>query len=262
MSQIQKKGLVLKKINYGESDLIITFFTEEGEKLKAFAPKARKSRQRFPNLDLFNYLEITYNPAKESSSLSRLNSAECVLGMISVHQDLRKFATASYFSELILEFLPDGLNSKEIFESFFSFLKGMNGSEPLLKALIPMMEHHFLDLSGYKPMLDNCLSCRQKVRKEESYVFDGMKGGVLCRSCRQERNHSSQRTPEAVNTFPMSPDLIDRLRQLKPTHSASQSYLSWQDQDILQARQAFEYFIQYTAGKPFKSLQFLTKILS
>ena len=50
MKSAQKtKAIVLRSIDYGESDRILTFLTDDFGKLKGIAKGARRSRRRFAN---------------------------------------------------------------------------------------------------------------------------------------------------------------------------------------------------------------------
>ena len=43
-------GFVLRSLQYGESDLIVTFYTREFGKIKGIAKGAKRSRKRFQRL--------------------------------------------------------------------------------------------------------------------------------------------------------------------------------------------------------------------
>lgn len=255
MNPEKTRAVVLKKVPHGEADYIVTFLTARGKRFTGFAPNAQKSKKRFGgNLDLFNYLEIVYCNGK-NSDLAHIDSAELILGMDGLRKDLSKFASACYFTEMILSFLHEKDESLDLFSSFFLFLKNLNSPEPLPPELIPLMEHHFLDLFGFKPTLSHCIECHGAPEPALSYFFSGIRGGLICSNCLAEKRKNSEQT-----SYPLSYSAIELLLEgeMNP-HKRGLS--AWKPQEVSQARNAFEYFIQYTAGKPLKSLQFLTKIL-
>ena len=52
-------AIVLRSFDYGESDRIITFYTDDFGKLTGIAKGARRSKRRFPNaLELFSLSNI------------------------------------------------------------------------------------------------------------------------------------------------------------------------------------------------------------
>jgi len=275
MVDIKTKAIILKKIPYGDGDWIVTLLTEEGQKVTGFAAKARVSKKRFgTSLDLFNYVEIVCRE-RRSSSMLQVSSSELLSGMEGLRQDLKKFAASCYFAELIIVFLQDKEKHEELFTIYKSFLEEINICDTLENQLIPVMEHRFLEIFGFKPTLNACMECGQSLNPEAKYFFNGMKGGIICLQCIQQGSHDKRAFSGEFNesnsqplmknprhgSYPLSYSAISRLVESHQTTN-NPSTTSWDPQEISQARRAFEYFLQYTAGKPFKSLQFLSKVLN
>lgn len=248
------KAVVLRKVAYGEGDWIVSLLTENGSKLTAFAPHARRSSKRFGgNLDLFNFLDVVYRGGK-NGQMHQLNEVDLLEGMEGIRTDLSKFASACYFSELITLFLQEKESSPVLFESFFGFLKTLNSSQPFSPHLIPLMEHRFLAIFGFKPKLDSCIICEGALKRDSNCVFNGIKGGVVCSRCAGgQKDHGSHSL-----SYSAIEQILDGM-----THSPETwSKLRWKKQDVSEARKALEFFIQYTAGKPLKSLRFLSHVIS
>ena len=65
MDIIKSMSIIMRVKDFGESDLLITFFTPDEGKIKGIAKGARRSRARFVNcLDIFS-LESGIQPEKE-----------------------------------------------------------------------------------------------------------------------------------------------------------------------------------------------------
>jgi len=261
-------GIVLKKFPYGDKDLIVVWLTDKGRKMTGFAPQARQSKKRFGGeLDLFNHLEFNYREGK-NSDMVRLDGVGLLTGMIGLRDDLSKFAAACYFAEMILEFLQEKQAVSPIFDTYFRFLKGMSDSKDFKTHLIPLFEHEFLSLFGFKPFLTECISCQKQPSSHEKYFFDGRKGGVVCPTCcqpqltRTEINLKGDKYLSPADAYPLSFDVIHHIVRAHQADPQSWASLSLSQEDIREARNAFEYFIQYTAGKPFKTLRFLSQILN
>lgn len=257
MKTHKTKAIVLKKVFHGEGNLIITFLTKEGCRLSSFAAGARKSKKRFNgSLDLFNCLEVEFQEAK-NSDLYRLQHADLVLGMEAIRKDLLKFASSCYFTEMILEFLNESEHSPKIFKTFLEYLKEFNKPEAFPSHMIPHMEHHLLEVFGYKPHLFHCLHCQQSLDPQETYYFNGIQGGIFCKKCQKGKTGM-----RPVDGHPLSYSAIQQILKGHQAHPSSWRDQNWKPQDITETRAALEYFIQYTAGKPLKSLQFLSNILT
>lgn len=234
------KAILLKKVAYGDDDWIVTVLTEEGRRQSYFAPHARKSQKRFGNiLDLFNYLELTLSQ-KSPDSLPRLEGAELINSSPSICENMAKFAVACYFSEIILEFLQAEQQIPALFTFLIKHLNMMDEVDALPHHFVPAAEHRLLELFGFKPQLSTCLHCSAAITPAGEYFFDGAKGSIVCQDC-----------SPSIQSSPLSYRAIQAiLLQTRVEH-----------EDSLQIRRAFEHFIQYTAGKPLKSLQFLSRVL-
>ena len=259
-------AIILKKIPYSESDLIVWWLTKEGRKQGGFAPSARSSQKRFAGmLDLFNLVELVYQERK-GSELVLLQNASLQNGMEEIRKDISKFASACYFSEMILEFLQEKQTLPAIHEIFCHFLQSVNQPGPLAPHLIPLMEHQLLTLFGFRPSLSACGKCGKEIRPGERYFFDGRQGSIVCPLCTGPASvdgSTSLTTMSLSNgSYPLSYESLTHL--LKSVEANPSEWVSqgWKSDQIAQTRRAFEYFIQYTAGKPLKSLRFLSQILS
>lgn len=240
------EGIILRKIAYGDSDWILTLFAEPGIRLSAYASKARVSKKRFGNdIDLFNRIRFE---TRDRASLPHLTSTELIHGGETIHKDLFKFAATCFFTEILLEFLPEHQAVPELYHFFNLMLDQMEKDFP--KYYVPLVEDMLLSHFGYQPSLNHCLTCRRPIRKENRYSFSGQKGGILCDLC--DSNHQN----EALDFETINGLLEARQRPIQ----------EWQGLQLHdpqdKARKALEYFLQFTAGKKFKSLQFLSDILS
>ena len=77
MSEKQDRFIILKKIKYGESDLIIHALSSHGAKYSFMARGAMKSKKRFGGgiLEPTHYVNLTYKDVTEDGKLRILNEA-------------------------------------------------------------------------------------------------------------------------------------------------------------------------------------------
>ena len=68
MPQTHTPAILLRRIEFGDYDLILTFLTRDSGKIAAIAKSARKSAKRFAGLlELFSVLKIVYSAGRRSS---------------------------------------------------------------------------------------------------------------------------------------------------------------------------------------------------
>lgn len=108
------QGIVLKQINLGEADKILTIYSKHYGKVRLLAKGIRKltSRKR-GNLELFNWVKIFVAKGK---NLDIITEAEVIKSFRSWRKDLPKVALAFHFCELVERLTAEGVANKEVFE--------------------------------------------------------------------------------------------------------------------------------------------------
>ncbi len=234
------QAILLRKVPYGEADLVLNFLTSEGKLFSCFAKSARNSQKRFGGaLDIFNQLELVCDPVSQTRSqgLPRLQSISLIVGMEGLRHDLAKFAASCFFAEMILVFLKEDQSLPGLYDLLLSFLLEIKDKTQLAPQWIPLMEYKLLDLFGFQPELSACLVCREGLNPDYRYAFDERRGGIVCSGC-EPRGDLSEMTLKKLNG---SGD--------------------WNDYEVNQMRGLFENFIESISGKKFKSLSFLSEVL-
>ena len=66
MKTYTSQSIIMRTKEFGETDLLVTFFTPDNGRLKGIAKGARKSRKRFANcLDVLCLTELEYSLKRE-----------------------------------------------------------------------------------------------------------------------------------------------------------------------------------------------------
>lgn len=182
-------GFVLKTISYGESDLIVTFYSNDFGKIKGIAKGAKRSRKRFANVfEPFSLTNIIFT-RKSRSTLIFINSCDVIEHYRLIREDLEKTLIASYFIDLADQFSPEGKINENIFSLLSDFLHLLN-ADKASDALVRFFELRFLALSGFEPTLDHCVSCKIPLINGNNYFFYPASGGIQCGNCsRLEKNN-------------------------------------------------------------------------
>lgn len=92
MSELQNKFIILRKMKYGESDLIIHALSEAGAKKSFMARAALKSKKRFGGgiLEPTHYVTLTYREKKSDNQLNVLNEAVLIDDFKEIRSDYDK----------------------------------------------------------------------------------------------------------------------------------------------------------------------------
>ena len=116
MEALAGKALLFRKTEYGEADLILSFFTLNAGKVSVIAKSAKNSRKRFGGvLELFSLLEINTAGNPKKRGLPVLNEAKIVNPYAALRGDFRKMAYAAYWCDLVYHFVEENEPVPDIF---------------------------------------------------------------------------------------------------------------------------------------------------
>lgn len=242
-------AIVLRAINYGESDRIVTFFTRDHGKLTGIAKGAKNSRKRFANtLDPFSCSQLFFSQ-RRPDTLAFLEKCDMEDHYGAIRSHLEKTVFASYLVELVDAFTPERKRHEDLFELLKDFLDLMNRVETP-ESLIRFFEIRLLKLVGYDPVLDRCVVCHEPVLSPDGYHFHPAAGGLQCHTCAPGNNAPFIISTGTIRTLLLAKDMpVEKLGRLVLSR-----------QSALESRRLLGRFITHLLGKELKSLQVLEQI--
>ena len=93
-------GIILRRINYGEADRILTLLTRDYGKISVIAKGVRKEKSKLAGgIELFSESDISYLPGK--SDLSTLVSTQLIRHFGNIHTHLDRMKVTSEFLKRI-----------------------------------------------------------------------------------------------------------------------------------------------------------------
>ena len=153
MSSLSTPAIILRRIEYGDFDLILSFLTLEKGKLSAIAKSARKSTKRFGGiLELFAALDILCNSGQRSS-LPVLQEAALKQPFAAIRASIMCTAYASYWAELIDGWSEEGQQQPDLYELLLHVLTELDLGRTPADVLSILFQVRFLVLSGHGPIL-------------------------------------------------------------------------------------------------------------
>jgi DNA repair protein RecO (recombination protein O) len=245
-------AIVIRSLNYGESDKIITFFTKDFGKLKGIAKGARRSRKRFQNaLGLFSHLRLFFFD-KEGLGLVRAESCDILHSFPKIKEDLKKILYGNYYLELVNEMAGEREANRQAFELLLSFLSGLEEAN-LQEEQLRIFEVRMLSLFGYRPNMRRCDLCKKDWEglKEIPVVFFSLeRGALICEHCSKMRN----------NLIPLSLGTARLIEKISQAELPRVERLRFTLQALSESRELLPKFISYQLGKELKSLKAINSI--
>jgi DNA repair protein RecO (recombination protein O) len=177
------EGIVLRRVNYGEADRILTVLTREHGKVGVMVRGVRKPGSRMAaQTDLFERSRMQL--AEGRGELLVLAQAQRASGAPpGLVTDARRAACAAVVAELTDRVLEAHHPDPAVFGLVAGSLDelGDPGRDPR-RALV-WFSRQMIDRLGYGPQLQHCVSCSRRLA-EEPAVFSAALGGLLCSACR------------------------------------------------------------------------------
>ncbi len=157
---IKKSGtfILLKKVRYGEADLIVTGISSEGEKKSFLARSALKSRKRFGGgvLEPLHHVKLTYSDKSERQQLSVLEEAQIVNDFDLIKKDYDLLQFGLFAVECVLKVSQEGDNvSDALYNLLGHCLKNLASENLNYEKHIPIIKiQFFLKLLGNQGVLE------------------------------------------------------------------------------------------------------------
>jgi DNA repair protein RecO (recombination protein O) len=241
-------AVILNTFDYGESDRIITFYTEEYGKLKGIAKGARRSRRRFVGnlepLSLVRFL-FFYNPKSE---LERVEDSQLIDGFLSLKGNIERLSAGSYLLELTSETTREGQANPALFELLTGFLRLLD-SEGTSVPLLRFFEIKLLKIVGIMPCLESCVVCKEGL-KGSTANFSSDKGGVVCKSC----------APKITGLIPVSVGTARLLAMAARLEADKLSRLVPNPGFLEEGERLLADFIRHHTGRELKTKSFMEKL--
>ncbi len=171
------EGIVIRTMDYGESNKIVTLFTRELGKIGVMSRGAKKPKSRLAAVSqLFIYGTFLF---QKSQGLGTLNQAEIIDSFRDVRKDLFRASYATYMVEMTDKLTEERQPNPSLFELLYQMLHYLNEGVDA-DVLLRIFEIKMLAVAGIRPQLDECASCGST---DVPVAFSIRDAGFLCKRC-------------------------------------------------------------------------------
>jgi DNA repair protein RecO (recombination protein O) len=181
-------AIVLRRLDYGETDRIYTVLSERLGKLSIIAKGVRRPTSRIgAHLEL---LSVTQLMLARGRDLDVVSAAETLESHHRLRTDLVAFGVASHCAEITDRFLADRDVNRPVFRTLSDVLSRLDAGDQA-DTIGRWYELFLLEQMGVRPELFQCVVCERPV-EERPNPFSSRLGGVLC------QDHSRQDSSSAL----------------------------------------------------------------
>ena len=175
------RALVVRSVDYKDSDKILTLLTPDMGKLSAGARGCRKKGSAIAAAcQLLCWSELVLSDRGGKWSVSEAATLREFLG---VRRDLDKLALACYFAEAAEALAVEDVPAPELLSLVLNSLYALDQMPQKPLALVKAaFELRLMCAAGYEPILDGCAVCGAE--RPEEPRFHLREGALHCAKCR------------------------------------------------------------------------------
>lgn len=176
------EAIVLKSYKSGETSKIVIVYSQTSGIIKFIAKGSRSYKSRhWGSLEPLNLILLHYYE-KPNRDLHFLSQVDIIQSFGEIRKDLNKTAFALAICEILIKTQYPAEVSSLLFKEIVETLAAINDTKfsPMNNFL--GFQLRFIDLAGFHPDLQRCISCHRLVENEAVY-FDSAAGGILCGNC-------------------------------------------------------------------------------
>ena len=252
MSVFSTPAILIRRLDYGDYDLILTFLSLQRGKISLIAKSAKKSIKRFAGtLELFSLIEVVGSTNKRGG-LPVLQEATLKSPYSAIRSNIEKTAYASYWCELIYNWLEEYQQQAPIYYLLKYVLGELSSGVSTPAELSVLFQMRLLYLSGHRPNLSECANCHKNLETIDGQhvVFDVTRGAILCQDC----------SSGSGGPIWLSKGTIKHLVWFESGDLKKASRVRFGTQALKESIELLEAFVPYILGIQPRSLKFLKQI--
>lgn len=181
MRQTDHTAIVLRYANYRDNDRMLTLFSPTRGRIEALARGCRKPRSALlAASELFSLGE--YEVYERGNHLTVI-SAALTETFYPLRQDFDRLAVGTYLLGVCEATVQSGEPDQELFMLLLHTLSRLTFTDQEWRPLLAGFLLHFSACEGFKPRLEHCVRCGERLGDSGSLYFDSAEGGLCCHAC-------------------------------------------------------------------------------
>jgi DNA repair protein RecO (recombination protein O) len=240
------EAIIIKKTKLGEADRILTLYTPHLGKIQAVAKGVRQPKSKMSgHLELLTYSMVSLARGK---NLATVTGSQTINSFLPIKDNLELTSYALYVIELVNQFTEDGIEDYQLFKILLDVMDKLS-SEKNKELVLRYFEVQLLGNVGYRPQLQQCVSCRTRLKPAINYFCPGA-GGMLCHACSQNNYFS----------YPLSVNGLKVFRLLQDGDYNTISRLKMSKELALELERLIRIYIKFLLEKEIKSVAWLETV--
>ncbi|MBS3735717.1 MAG: DNA repair protein RecO [Candidatus Bipolaricaulota bacterium] len=172
---------VIRKVNFKDSDYVVTLFGRGSGKFAGIAKGARKLESKFGGVfDLLNMVEVVFY---QSSGLDFISEAELIENWEGMRNSGEAIDAGLRSARMVNKLLEEGQREIKAYDLIEETLSSLDESQVRSRVVELSFYLKLFRHLGYQPQLMECSRCGRPVEDEDPIKFSPEAGGVVCTKC-------------------------------------------------------------------------------
>jgi len=189
MSYLKTKGIVIREVNTGEADKILTVFTKSHGKISAAAKGARRPKSKLIGGSQFLcFSDFMFFKGKE---MFLLNSCEVIEPFYEIRNDMVKLTYSAHMVDLISDIVQENQSSNRVLQLFLNSLHMLAKTDRNPELISRIFEVRLMTVVGYAPFVKGCMVCGSE-EFNGGFSFSFKNCGLICNNdvCRSNDQYA------------------------------------------------------------------------
>lgn len=239
--------VILRTRRMGEADSVLTLFSADRGKFDAVARGVRKPTSRKAgHLEPLTHSSLLL---AHGTNLDIITQAQTIHAFLPMRESLHGVGAGLYTAELVDRFMMEREESYTVFRLLVETLKRISDGGDTIDLALRYFEARLLAEAGFRPQLNNCVTCGEPLRPVVNH-FSVTGGGAVCPACR----------PAGSGLPPISVNAVKVLRLMLRASFADVARLRLDEELMQEMESLLRLAVQRQLEREPRSLQFLREL--
>jgi DNA repair protein RecO (recombination protein O) len=182
MGYIKTKGIIIREVNTGEADKIVTIFSRNFGKITGTAKGARRPKSKFvAGSQFLCYSDFVLYKGKDMYSI---NSCDIIEPFYDIRNDIIRLTYAAHTIDIISDVIQENQPAPKVLQLLLNTMHMLCKTEKNPELVIRIFEIRLMVILGYAPNVRGCTECGNEDIEKLSFSFK--KCGILCSCCKMQ----------------------------------------------------------------------------
>lgn len=182
--RIRSEALLVRKVAFGDADLVVTLLTEQRGLVSAVARSGRRSTKRFASIEPMHLLDATFE-VRPSVELATLIEVTIARPRVRLTSDLARLEAGGRALRWVRRAAPPLTPEPAVWREINDLLDALDTPEDAISpaARLAATGLRLLAAIGWGLNFERCVRCGKPCDESASACIDTTAGGLVCRTC-------------------------------------------------------------------------------